>query len=96
MPGQERLKYGLTNKFKHLLHSLGPSRGRSTSPNRPTSATLNSQASSASVGPDPASIHRIPDPLPPNSPPLPNIYPSIVIDPAGDEGPGRMADLEVG
>jgi hypothetical protein len=94
MPGQERLKYGLTKKFKHLLHSLRPSRNRSTSPNRPIRpSTPNSQVSSAPVGPDPTSSHGIPDAQPPNSPPLPNIYPSIVIDPAGDEAPGRMAFL---
>ena len=48
---------------------------------------------STPVGPDPTSIHMIPDTQPLNSPSLSNIYPSIVIDPAGDESPGRMADL---
>ena len=94
MPGQERLKDRLKNKFKHL-HSLVPGRSRSpsSSSNRPISPTLNPQASSTPIGPDPTSIHGIPDTQPLNSPTLPNVYPSIVIDPAGDEAPGQMADL---
>ena len=80
MPAQERLKCRLTKKLKHL-YSLVPFRSSSTSP------TLNPPA-----GPDPTSIHGIPD-AQPNSPPLPNIYQSIVVGPAGDEAPGRMADL---
>ncbi|KAF8240595.1 hypothetical protein L208DRAFT_510387 [Tricholoma matsutake] len=93
MPGQERLKDRLTNKFKRLLPCLVPGRSRSTSPNRPIRPTLDPQASSTPVGPDPTSIPGIPDAQPSNSPSLSNIYPSIVIDPAGDEAPGRMADL---
>ena len=89
MSGQERLKDRLTNKFNRLLHSLVPGRSRSPPP-RPT---RDPQASSTLVGPDPTSIHRIPDMQPLNSPSLSNIYPSIVIGPAGDEAPGRMADL---
>ena len=91
MSGQERLKDRLTNKFKDLLHSLVPSRSRSPSPNRSIRPTLDPQASSTPVGPDPT--HGIPDTQPLNSPSLSNIYPSIVIDPAGDEAPGQMANL---
>ena len=86
MPGQERLKDCLTNKFNHL-HVLVPCRSRSPLPNQSI------QASSTPVGPDPTSIHGIPDTQPLNSPSLSNIYPSIVIDPVGDEASGRMADL---
>lgn len=95
MPGQERRKDRLMNKFKHLLHGLVPRRSRSTSPNRPIRPTPDLQASSTPVGPNPtsSSIHGIPDAQPPNSSSFSNIYPSIVIDPAGDEAPGRMADL---
>ena len=95
MPDQERLKYRLSNKFNHLLHSLvrGRSRSPSPSPNRPITPTLDPQASSKPVSPDPSSIHGFPDTQPLNSPSLSNIYPSIVIDPAGDETPGRMTDL---
>ena len=96
MPGQERQKYRLTNRFKHFLHDLVPGRSRSTSPNHPITPTPDPQASSTPVGPEPTSIHGIPDAQPPNSSSLPNIYPSIVIDPAGDEAPGRMADLASG
>ena len=85
MPGRERLKDRLTNKFNRLLHSLVP--GRSRSPSQSTWPTRNPQGSSTPVGP------AIPDTQPLNSPSLSNIYPSIVIDPAGDETPGRMADL---
>ena len=82
------------NKFKHFLHSLVPGRSRSTSPNRPIKPTApNLEASSTPVGPDPTSIHGIPDDQPPNSSSLSNIYPSIVIDPAGDEAPERIAEL---
>jgi hypothetical protein len=94
MPGQERLKDRFTNKFNHLLHSLAPRRSKSLSPNgpnRPITPTVDSQASSTPVGPDPTSIHGIPDIQPLNSPSMSNIYPSTVIDPAGDEVPGRMA-----
>ena len=93
MPGQERLKDRLKNKFKHL-HSLVPGRSRSpsSSSNRPISPTLNPQASSTPIGPDPTSIHGIPDTQPLNSPSS-NIYSSIVIHPAEDEAPGRMANL---
>ena len=140
MPGRERLKDSLT-RFNHFLHSLGPRRRRSPSPNRPITPTLDpqvsstpdpasipdtqplkspsfsnihpstvigpagnevpgrmaigpaldSQASSTSVGPDPTSIHDFPDTQPLYSPSLSNIYPSIVIGPAGNEVPGRMA-----
>ena len=91
MPGQERQKDALTGvgKFKHFLRGLVPGHSRSTSPNRPITPTLDPQASS----PDPTSIHGIAGAQPPNSSSLSNIYPSIVIDPAGDEAPGRMADL---
>jgi hypothetical protein len=80
------------NRFKHLFHSLAPGRSRPTSPNRPIRPTPDPQASSTPIRPDPTSIHAIPD-MPPNSLPLLNIYPSIAIDPAGDEAPGQMADL---
>ena len=93
MSGQERLKDRLTNKLDHLLHSLVPRRSRTPSPNRPITPTLDSQASSTPVGPNSTSIPKIPDTQSLNSPPLSNIYPSIVIGPAGDEAPGRMADL---
>ena len=93
MPGQERLKDHFTNKFNHLLRSLVPRRSRSPSPNCPIEPTLDPQASSTLVGPDPTSIHGIPDTQPLNSPSMSNIYPSIVINPAGDEAPGRMAEL---
>jgi len=91
MPGQERQKDALTGvgKFKHFLRGLVPGHSRSTSPNRPITPTLDPQASS----PDPTSIHGIAGAQPPNSSSLSNIYPSIVIDPAGCEAPGRMADL---
>ena len=89
MPGQERLK----DRFNHLLHSLVPRRSRSPSPNCPIGPTLDSQTSSTPAGPDPTFIHGIPDTQPLNSPSMSNIYPSIVIGPAGDETPGRMADL---
>ena len=79
MPGQERLKDSLTNKFNLLV----PGRSRSPSP------TLDPQASSTSVDPDPTSIH---DKQSLNSPSLSSIYPSIVIYPAKDEAIGRMAD----
>ena len=90
MPGQERQKDRLPDKFKHFLRGLVPGRSRSTSPNRPITPTLGQQASSTPVGPDPTSIHGVPSAQPPNSS---NIYPSIAIDPAGDEAPGRTADL---
>ena len=78
MSGQERLKRNrLTNKYNRLLHSSSSGRSRSPSPPR------DSQTSSTSVRP------QRPDPT---SNPL-SLYPSIVIDPAGDEDPGRMADL---
>jgi hypothetical protein len=97
MPGTEQLKDRLMNKnkFKHLLHGLVPGRSRSTSPNRPITGPTapDLQASSPPEGPGPTSIHGIPDAQLPNEPSLSNIYPSIVIDPAGDESPGRMADL---
>ena len=83
--GQERLKKN-RNKFNRLLHSLVPGR-RSPSPPR------DPQASSITVRHDPTSIHGIPDTRPLNSSSLSNIYPSIVINPSGDEAPGRMADL---
>ena len=91
MPSQERLKDRFKNKFKHLLNSLvpGPSKSPSSSSNHPNTHTV----SSTPVGPDPTSIHGIPGTQPLNSPLLSNIYPSIVVDPAGDEAPGRMADL---
>jgi hypothetical protein len=91
MPGQERVNDSLTNKFNHLqvLHSLVPRRSRSPSPNRPITPTLDSQASST---PDPTSIHGVPD-TQPLSPSMSNVCPSIVIDPAGDKAPGRMAEL---
>ena len=90
MPGQaaqDRLKKNrLTNKFNRLLQSLVPGR-------RPPSPPRDPQASTTIVGPDPTSIHGIPDTQPLNPSSLSNIYPSIVIDPAGDEAPGRMANL---
>ena len=95
MPGQERLKDRFKNKFNHFLHSLAPgrsrSRSRSTSPNPSIRPTRDLQASS--IGPDSTSIHGIPDTQPLNSPSLSNIYSSIVIHPAEDEAPGRMANL---
>ena len=84
MPGRERSKGRLTNKFKHLFHFLIPGRSKSPLPNRPITPTLDPQASSTPVGPDPTSIHEIPDTQPLNSPSS-NIYSSIVIQPAGDE-----------
>ena len=93
MPDQEQLKDRLTNKFNHLLHSLVPRRSRPPSPNRLIRPTLDPQASSTPVGPDPTPIPGFPDTQPLNSPSLSNVYPSIVINPAGDEAPGRMADL---
>ena len=93
MSGQERLKDRLTNKFNHLLHSLVPSHRRLPSPNRPIRPTQDPQALSTSVSPDSTSICEIPDTQPLNSPSLSNVYPSIVIDSAGGEAPGRMADL---
>ena len=92
MPGQERLKDRIKNKFDHL-HSLVPDRSRSPSPNRPLKPTQDPQSSSTPVGPDPTSIHGIPDTQPLDPPSSSNIYPSIVIDHAGDEAPGRMTDL---
>ena len=87
MPLKDRLK----NKVNRFLHSLAPGRSRSPLPstNRPITAAIDHQASSTPVGFDSASIHGIPDAQPLNS----NIFPSIVISPAGDEAPGRMADL---
>ena len=76
-------------EFKHFLHSLVPGRSRSPSPNRSITPTLDPQATSTPVGPDPTSIHDTQQFNLPSS----NIYPSIVIDPVGDEAPGRMADL---
>ena len=90
MPGRERFKDRLANKFNHLFHSR---RRRSPSPNRPITPTPDPQASSTPVAPNSASIPGIPDTQSLNSSPLSNIYPSIVINPAGDEAPGRMADL---
>ena len=87
MPGQKRFKVRLTDKFKHLLHFLVPGRSRPSS-NRLITPTIDPQASTL-VGPDPISIPGIPD----STPSLSNIYPSIVIDPAGDEAPERMGDL---
>ena len=65
----------------------------SPSPNHPITPTLDLQASFTPVGPDSISNHGIPNTQPLNSPPLLHIYPSIVIDPAGDEAPGRIAAL---
>ena len=94
MPGQVRLKNRL-KKFNHLLQSLAPGRGGSPSPspspNCPITPPLDPQASSTPVSSDPTSIHGILDTHPLNS----NIYPSIVINPAGDEAPGRMTDLVI-
>ena len=86
MPGQEGLKSlkgRLANKFNRFLHSLAPGRSR---------LSLDHQAT---VGFEPTSIHGITDIQPLNSPSLPNtsIYPSMVIDSAGVESPGRVADL---
>ena len=68
-----------------------PTRSRSpspsTSPNPSIRLTRDPQASF--VGPDSTSICGIPD----TQPLIAKYYPSIVIDPAGDEAPGRMADL---
>jgi hypothetical protein len=81
MPGQkDRLK----NKFNHFLHSLVPGRSRSPSPS--VRSTRDPQASSTLVGSD-LGIQPL------NPPSLSSIYPSIVIDPAGNEAPGRMAEL---
>ena len=93
MADRERLRDRLTNKFNHLLHSLVPRRSRSSSPNHPIGRTLDPQVSAtpaqlAPDRPDPSVDDEIP-----NTPSLSNIYPSIVIDPTGDETPGRMADL---
>ena len=96
MPDQERWKDRFKNKFNRLRHSLGRSPNRSPSSNRPITPTLDPQASSVPVAPDSVSIHEIPDTQvkqAPNSPSSSNIYPSIVINPAEDEAPGRMADL---
>jgi hypothetical protein len=94
MSGQGRSKDRLTKKFKHFLHSLVPAgRSRSPSLNRPIAPAQDPQASPTPVGPDPNPIHGIPDTQPLNSPSS-DIYPSIVIKPAGDEeAPGGMADL---
>ena len=92
MPVRGRVKDSLTNKFNHLLHSLVPRRGKSPSPS-PIKPTLDLQASSTAVDPNSTSIPGIPDTQSLNSPSLSDIYPSIVIDPDGDEAPGRMADL---
>ena len=87
MSGQEPLKDRFRGKFKHLLQTFVPSRSRSPSPSlRPI---RDPQTSSTPVVPDPTSIHDTQQ----LNLPLSNIYPSIVIDPAGDEAPGRMADL---
>ena len=89
MPDQEpeRLKDRLKNKFNRFLHSLVPARTGSRSPSPSIRSTRDPQASSTPVSPDP-------DTKPLNSPSLSNnIYTSIVIDPAGDEAPGRMAEL---
>ena len=83
MNNQGRLKDRFKNKFNCLLHSFSP--GHSRSPSPPTSFPQ------ASVGSNPASIHGVPDTQPLNLPSLSNIYPSIVIDPAEDETPGRTA-----
>ena len=86
MPGQGRVKNCLKNKFNHLLHSLAPGRSRSSSPNHPIASALDLQAPSTPVGPEST--------VPPlSSPSLSNIYSSIVIHPAEDEVPGRMANL---
>ena len=76
MPGRERSKGRLTNKFKHLLHFLIPGRSKSPLPNRPITPTLDPQASSTPVGPDPTQ---------PLNSPSSNIYSSIVVQPAGSE-----------
>ena len=97
MSGRERLRNRLTNKFNHLVHSLVPGRSRlpSPSPSLSPKPTEDSQASSTFVGPDPTSIKGI-STQPRNSPSLSNIYPSIVIRPAVDETPGRLAELASG
>ena len=87
MPGQGRLKDRFSNKFNYFLHSMVPGRSR------PPSPALDPQASSTSVGPGPTSIHGSPDAQLLNSTSLTNVYPSIVIGPARDEAPGRMAEL---
>ena len=86
MPGQGRVKNRLKNKFNHLLHSLVPGCSRSSSPNHPIASALDHQAPSTPVGPESTA-----PPL--SSPSLSNIYSSIVIHPAEDEAPGRMANL---
>ena len=90
MPDQEleRLRDRLKNKFNRFLHSLVPARTGSRSPSHSIRSTRNAQASSTHVA----------DTQPLNSPSLSNydsnnIYTSFVIDPAGDEAPGRMAEL---
>ena len=93
MPGQERLKSRLTNKFNNLLHSLAPGRSRSTSPNPLSTPDRDLQVSSTALDPHPTSIQGSHDTQPPIESLSSNIYPSIVIDPAGDKAPGRMADL---
>jgi hypothetical protein len=80
MPGQKRLKAG---GVKHFFRSLVPGRSNrstSTSPNRQIVPTLDPQALSTPVGPDPSLIHGIPDTQPLDSPSS-NIYPSIVAKP---------------
>ena len=89
MPGQGRLK----DRFKNLLHTLVPARNRSPSPSTNPSIRLTRDLQASSVGHDSTSIRGIPDTQPLNLPSSSNIYPSIVINPAGDETPGRMADL---
>ena len=88
LPGHEWLKDCLMNKFNHLLHSLVPCCSRSPSYNRQIRPTLDPQTLSIRVSPNSTSI---PGTQPFNSSSY--IYPSIVINPAGDEAPEWMADL---
>jgi hypothetical protein len=60
---------------------------------KPTAPDLQASSTPVGVGPGPTLVHGIPDAQLSNEPSLSNIYPSIVIDPAGEESPGRMADL---
>ena len=87
MPSHGQLKDRLTNKFNRLLHFLSP--GRSRWPSPPIRPTLDPTTMSL----EPSSIHGIPDTQFLNSSSLSNIYPSIVINSAGDElheAPGGM------
>ena len=61
-----------------------PGRSNLSPSNRPITPTLDSQASSTPVGPDPSPIHGIP--------PSSIIYP-LIVKPEGDKGSEGKADL---